>query len=168
MITTPRDLTTAVGFQTSVSAPPSLQQLGRIFNFVSCPTEWPRLHGYAVPRREARSPPTRRRVAQRPVRPAAGSASTDRVGPALRVTAIRPALGRVRGSALDTSGVRRVQVALRGATQGDVAGGFPAANAELRPAQAGKRPRWKTAQLTMTKKGARWLVELGGRLPVGR
>jgi hypothetical protein len=30
------------------------------------------------------------------------------------------------------------------------------------------RPRWKTAELTITKKGAGWVVELGGRLPAGR
>ena len=49
LITTPRDLTTAVGFQTSVSAPPSLQQGGRIFNFASWSDGGSRLHGYAVP-----------------------------------------------------------------------------------------------------------------------
>ncbi len=169
LITTPRDLTTAVGFQTSVSAPPSLQQGGRIFNFASWSDGGSRLHGYAVPPGGGTLTAEFVDVSPNaPGGPSAGSASTDRVGPALRVTAVRPALGRVRGSALDTSGVRRVQVALRGRrTKAGCRWWVPSRKRMSVGWRSCKRPRWKTAELTVTKNGARWLVQLGAQLPAG-
>jgi hypothetical protein len=87
---------------------------------------------------------------------------------ALRVTAIRPALGRVRGSALDTSGVRRVQVALRGRrTKAGCRWWVPSRKRMSVGRRSCEQPRWKTAELTVTKNGARWLVQLGARLPAG-
>jgi hypothetical protein len=85
------------------------------------------------------------------------------------VTAIRPAVGRVRGSALDASGVRRVQVALRGRrTKAGCRWWVPARKRMSVGRRSCKRPRWKTAELTATKSGVRWLVKLGAQLPAGR
>jgi hypothetical protein len=93
----------------------------------------------------------------------------DRLGPTLRVVRLRPRLGRIRGSALDPSGVRRVRVALRGRRSKAGCRWWVARfeRMSLRRRSC-TRPRWLTARLTKTNGGARWLARLGTPLPVGR
>jgi hypothetical protein len=77
--------------------------------------------------------------------------------------------GRLRGSALDASGVRVVRVALRGRrTQAGCRWWVPG-QARMSLGRRGcERPRWLTAKLTAMPGGARWLARLGAPLPVGR
>ena len=168
-LTTPRDLTTAVGFRTTVSVPARLSQGGKILNFAGWSDGGARLHDYAVP--PGGGTLTANFADASPLAPGGGVAGAivDRLGPTLRVIRVRPARGRVRGLALDPSGVRRVQVALRGRrSQAGCRWWVVRLERMSLKRRSCKRPRWLTASLTATKDGARWLARLGAPLPVGR
>lgn len=169
---TPQDISTTIGFRTTLTAPASFAQNGTIFDFTGWSTGGARLHDYSVPaqggtltasfRGRTEAPPSGGTVG-------GGGSGGDRTGPLLRVTRVSPRRGRVYGTALDKSGVRRVQVALRRPLK---AGGCSWwLTAKKRMASAARRcdrPRWLPAALTETADGVSWLAETRTPLPAGR
>jgi glucose/arabinose dehydrogenase len=178
--TTPRDLTTTIGFRTTLSAPLSFEQNGQLFNFSSWSDGGSRVHDLSVPAGGATLTATFSGLAgQAPggsspgLPPGGGDTGSgppgDTAGPTLRVTAVNVRRGRLRGSALDASGVRVVRVALRGRrAQAGCRWWVPARARMSVGRRSCERPRWLTAKLTATPGGARWLARLGAPLPVGR
>jgi glucose/arabinose dehydrogenase/PKD repeat protein len=173
-LTAPRDLTTAVGFRTSLSAPESFEQNGSIFNFGGWSDGGARVHEFTVPPGGGTLTATFGELAgQTPGGsvpagggPGAGS-QADTTGPTLRLTRVRPKRGRLRGSALDAGGVRLVQVALRRRTEAGCRWWIPRLERMGVGPRSCARPRWLAAELTTTNAGARWLAKLGGSLPPG-
>jgi len=177
---TPRDLTTTIGFRTTLSVPLSFEQNGQLFNFSSWCDGGSRVHDLSVPAGGATLTATFAGLAgQAPggsspgLPPGGGDTGAgpagDTAGPTLRVTAVNLRRGRLRGSALDASGVRVVKVALRGRrTRAGCRSWVPGRARMSLGRRACDRPRWLTAKLTATAGGARWLARLGAPLPVGR
>jgi glucose/arabinose dehydrogenase len=177
---TPRDLTTTIGFRTTLSVPLSFEQNGQLFNFSSWSDGGSRVHDLSVPAGGATLTATFAGLAgQAPggsspgLPPGGGDTGAgpagDTAGPTLRLTAVNLRRGRLRGSALDASGVRVVKVALRDRrTRAGCRWWVPGRARMSLGRRACDRPRWLTAKLTATAGGARWLARLGAPLPVGR
>ena len=178
--TTPRDLITTIGFRTTLSVPLSFEQNGQLFNFSSWSDGGSRVHDLSVPAGGATLTATFGGLAGQapggssPGLPSGsggsgGGPTSDTAGPKLRLTAVDVRRGRLRGSALDASGVRVVRVALRGRrTQAGCRWWVPG-QARMSLGRRGcERPRWLAAKLTAMPGGARWLARLGAPLPVGR
>ena len=100
--------------------------------------------------------------------PVVAPTAIDRKGPRLRLRSIRPRRGRISGTATDSSGVRKVQVAVRRRLP---RGGCSWWLRGQRQMSSGRRrcdrPRWMTASLERVKGGVRWSVRLRGQLPPG-
>ena len=144
---TPRDLTAAIGFRTSVSAPASFGPGGLLYDFGSWSDGGAQVHDLSVP------PGGQTLTATFVARGGSGPSGdggpgtrADRSGPKLTLTAVAPRRGRLRGTALDPSGVRTVQAALRRRLGGgcSLAAGSEAGNgrapAPLRPPPLAARP----------------------------
>ena len=103
-----------------------------------------------------------------PPAPVVAPTAIDRTGPRLRLRSIRPRRGRISGTATDSSGVRKVQVAVRRRLP---RGGCSWWLRGQRQMSSGRRrcdrPRWMTASLERVKGGVRWSVRLRGQLPPG-
>lgn len=181
--TTPRDLTTTIGFRTTLSVPLSFQQNGQLFTFTGWSDGGARVHDLSVPAGGATLAASFAGVAgQAPGgspsgSPPGGDASegapaadtADTAGPVLSLTKVNARRGRLRGSALDVSGVRLVRVALRGRrTRAGCRWWMPRLDRMSVGRHDCERPRWLAAELTATQEGARWLAKLGAPLPVGR
>ena len=104
-LTTPQDLTTAVGFRTTLSVPQSFEQGGQIFNFGSWSDGGARVHDFAVPpgggtvtanfaTLAGQAPGGATPGANGPTDGPAG----DDAGPSLRLTGVSARRGRVRGT----------------------------------------------------------------------
>jgi PKD repeat protein len=176
-LVTPRDLTTTIGFQASLSVPESFQQNGQIFNFASWSDGGARVHDYTVPPQGGTLTATFQgtSLGLSPGTPGGAQSGggqaggADRTGPTLRLTGVSARRGRLRGSALDASGVRAVQVAVRARRRADGCRWWiPRLERMSISARSCQQPRLLAAELTATKGGARWLARLGGSLPAGR
>jgi glucose/arabinose dehydrogenase/PKD repeat protein len=181
-LATPQDLTTAIGFQTTISVPASFQQNGQTFDFVGWSDGGARVHEYTVPPGGGTLTATFEGSGQAsPVGSPGGeqsgggqtgggqSGGVDSTGPTLRLTGVSPRRGRLRGLALDASGVRAVRVALRERrSDGGCRWWIPRLERMSAGRRSCKRPRLHAAELTATDGGARWLAKLGGSLPAGR
>ena len=171
-LTTPRDLTTTIGYRTTLSVPASFEQNGQIFNFASWSDGGARVHDFTVPPQGGTRTATFQGPTQAsPIGPSGGeqSGGVDRAGPTLRLTGVSARRGRLRGSALDASGVRAVQVAVRGRRGADGCRWWiPRLERMSVGGRSCQRPRLLAAELSATKGGARWLARLGGPLPAGR
>ena len=176
-LVTPRDLTTTIGFQTSLSVPESFQQNGQIFNFASWSDGGARVHDYTVPPQGGTLTATFQGTSLGLSPGTPGGAQSgggqaggpDRAGPTLRLTGVSARRGRLRGSARDASGVRSVQVAVRSRRRADGCRWWiPRLERMSISGRSCRRPRLLAAELTATKGGARWLAKLGGSLPAGR
>jgi len=171
-LSTPRDLTTAVGFRTTLSVPQSFEQGGQIFDFGSWSDGGARVHDFAVPPGGGTVTATFGTLAAQvpgSATPEAGNGSgADKAGPALRLTGVNARRGRLRGSALDASGLRLVQVAVRGPrTKAGCRWWVPRLERMSVGRRSCRRPRWLAAELTAKGGGVRWLAKLGSALPVG-
>jgi PKD repeat protein len=175
-LVTPRDLTTTIGFQTSLGVPESFQQNGQIFNFTGWSDGGARVHDYTVPPQGGTLTATFQgtSLGLSPGTPGGAESGgqaggADRAGPTLRLTGVSARRGRLRGSALDASGVRAVQVAVRSRRRADGCRWWiPRLDRMSIGGRSCRRPRLLAAELTATKGGARWLAKLGGSLPAGR
>jgi glucose/arabinose dehydrogenase/PKD repeat protein len=174
VFSTPADLTSAVGFRTTISAPATFSTGGREYSFASWSDGGSRLHDIIVP------PGGRTIVACyeangcNPPSPPGDSAKpqtkSDRTAPRLGLTArgIGVRRGVLRGTVRDGSGIRRVQVAL---ARRD---GLRCRWWQARAHRPGKRascatPRWMTARLTHKSAGVyEWRLALHRRLVDGR
>jgi len=173
-------LITTIGFRTTLSVPLSFEQNGQLYDFSSWSDGGSRVHDLSVPAGGATLTATFTGLAGQapggssPGLPPAGGGTGggpagDTAGPRLRLTAVNVRRGRLRGSALDGSGVRVVRVALRGRrTQAGCRWWVPDRAWMSVGRRACERPRWLTAKLTATPGGARWLARLGAPLPMGR
>jgi glucose/arabinose dehydrogenase len=171
-LSTPQDLTAAVGFHTTLSVPETFAQGGKIFNFASWSDGGARVHDYTVPPAGGTLTAGFTDAAgQAPggLTPGGSEGPADRTGPTLQVTAVSSRRGRLRGSARDPSGVRLVQVALRGSRgKAGCRWWIPRLERMSVSRRSCRRPRWLAAELTATKGGARWRAKLGGSLRAGR
>jgi glucose/arabinose dehydrogenase len=95
--------------------------------------------------------------------------SADVHGPRLRLLSVQPFRGLISGRARDSSGVRRVMVAVR---RKPPRGGCSWWLRGRRRMSTGRRrcdrPRWMNAELERISSGVRWKVRLAGKLPPGR
>ena len=171
-LTAPRDLTSAIGFQTSVSAAESFTTSGRRYVFERWSDGGARVHDIAIPagasglvahyRDTSPGAPT----VPRPSPPPPGR---DRKGPKLRLLSVDARSGRLRGTAVDASGLDRVAVALRRRPETRGCSWWlrrrKAMSAASRPCE---RPLWIRARLGRASEGVRWGVRLGRPLPAGR
>ena len=165
---TPRDLTAAIGFRTSVSAPASFSQGGLLYDFGSWSDGGAQVHDLSVP--PGGQILTATFVARGGSGPSGGGGPgtrADRSGPKLALTAVAPRRGRLRGTALDPSGIRTVQVALRRRLGGGCSWWLAAKRAMAARPRRCDRPRWLRARLAPTAGGARWVMRLGVALPPG-
>jgi hypothetical protein len=112
-------------------------------------------------------------VPPRPAAPPAAPAPptavpSDTTGPRLRITKIRPRLGRISGTASDPSGVQSVQVAVRGRHRGGGCAWWLRPKRRLSPGRKGcDRPRWMRASLRRREGPELWSARLRGKLPPG-
>ena len=169
--TAPRELVTAIGYHTTVTANDPFQLGGAIFDFTGWSNGGARVQDFVVPAEateltarytERVSPP----VEAPPANPAPGP--PDRSGPALRLVGVNASQGRVRGSVTDPSGVSGVQVALRARLGADGCAWWLAAKRRMSMApRRCDRPRWINARLASTSGEVQWRLQLGRRLPAG-
>jgi PKD repeat protein len=176
-LATPQDLTTAIGFQTTLSVPASFEHNGQTFEFVGWSDGGARVHDYTVPPGGGTVTATFQGPGlPSPIGTPGGEqpggeqpGGVDSTGPTLRVTGVSPRRGRLRGLALDASGVRGVQVALRDRrTDKGCRWWIPRLERMSADRRSCERPRLHAAELTATDGGARWVAKLGGSLPAGR
>jgi hypothetical protein len=102
-------------------------------------------------------------------RPSPPPPGRDREGPKLRLLSVDARSGRLRGTAVDASGLDRVAVALRRRAETRLCSWWlkrrKAMSAASRPCE---RPLWIRARLGRAREGVRWGVSLGRPLPAGR
>jgi hypothetical protein len=155
----------------------SFEQNGQTFDFAGWSDGGARVHDYTVPpaggtvtamfRGPTLSSPIGTRGGEQPG--GEQSDNADSTGPTLRLTGVSPRRGRLRGLALDASGVRTVRVALRARrSDGGCSWWIPRLERMSAGRRSCKRPRLHAAELTPTDGGVRWLAKLGGSLPAGR
>ena len=176
-LTAPRDLVTAVGYRTSISAGDPLVQNGEIFDFAGWSNGGARVQDFVVPpggaelvanyRSRSGTSASGGTVPNGSRPPGSGSAA-DTVGPMLRLDGVNRARGRIRGRAIDRSGVASVQVALRRRASGGRCRWWLGRKRRLSraPRRCG-RPQWMNAQLKAADRGVRWRRALGRPLAPG-
>jgi hypothetical protein len=166
LFTAPANLTAAVGFRTTISAPSSFTTGGRGYAFSSWSDGGARLHNITIP--AAGATLTANYVDTGPVTP---PVTPDKKRPRLGFSARRGVgvrHGVFKGTVRDASKVRKVQIALARRS------GSKCRWWSKRAKRVGKRascarPRWITAKLTRTSAtGYRWRVKLNRRLGSGR
>jgi glucose/arabinose dehydrogenase len=165
----PRELVTAVGYETTVSASDPFELGGAIFGFTGWSNGGARVQDFAVPPGGAELTANYVRRGGAPSSPGPSTPPiADGKGPALRLVAVNAARGRIRGVVSDPSGVAAVQVALRARQQRQRCRWWLAGRRKLSASlRRCDRPRWLGARLAATSGNARWLAVLGRRLPPG-
>jgi PKD repeat protein len=164
LFTAPANLTAAIGFRTTISAPSSFVTGGNRYAFSSWSDGGARLHGIQIP--AAGATLTANYADTGPVTP---PVTPDTKRPRLGFSARRGVdvrHGVIKGTVRDASRVRRVQIALARRS------GSKCRWWSRRAKRVGKRascarPRWITARLTKSGSGYRWRVKLGRRLAPG-
>jgi len=178
--TAPRELVTAIGYHTTISASDPFELGGAIFDFTGWSNGGARVQDFIVPAEPTEltanyaerasppgEPPGEPPPGIPPVDPDPIPPTPDRVGPALRLLGVNAGRGRIRGAVTDPSGVSAVEVALR-ARRADECGWWLAAKRRISEApRRCDRPRWINARLTATSGEVQWLLVLGKRLPPG-
>ena len=166
ILTAPANLTAAVGFRTSISAPETFASGGRNYAFSSWSDGGARLHSVQVPPGGAAFTANYADTGPGPAPPAA-----DRKRPRLGFSARRGVgvrHGVLRGTVSDASSVRRVQIALARRSGSRCRWWSKRAKRVGRPASC-SRPSWITAKLRKTGSGGySWRVTLHRRLASGR
>ena len=163
----PRDLTTAIGYHTSVGAPATFDQAGALFDFLNWSDGGSAVHDYTVP-------PAGGTLTATYADPSGGISQSggqpgDDAGPVLRFTGFDARPARLRGIALDQSRVRVVRVALRARARGSKCRWWLPARKRLgTEPRSCERPRWLTASLSRRSGGVRWTAKLGAAPPEGR
>ena len=161
----PRDLTTAIGYHTSVGAPATFDQAGALFNFLNWSDGGSALHDYTVP--PAGGTLTATYADEGGVSQSGGQPGDD-AGPVLRFTGFDARPARLRGLAFDESRVRVVHVALRARARGSKCRWWlPAKKRLSAEPRSCERPRWLTASLSRRGDGVRWTAKLGAPVPQG-
>ena len=165
-IVSPSDLTTAIGYHTSVGAPPAFDQSGTLFDFLNWSDGGSAVHEYTVP--PAGGTLTATYTGPGGISQSGGKPGDD-AGPVLRFTGFDARTARLRGVALDDSKVRVVRVALRARARGSKCRWWLAAKKRLSgEPRSCERPRWLTASLSRRSGGVRWTAKLGAAPPEGR
>jgi glucose/arabinose dehydrogenase len=165
---TPADLTAAVGFRTTLTAPDSFSSGGRNYSFSSWSDGGARQHEIEIGpggRTLVASYADMTSVTPDPIRP-----KPDRTAPRLDLTArgIGVRRGVLRGTVRDGSGIRRVQVALA-RRDGRRCRWWQARARRPGKLAACGTPRWMTAKLTHKSAGVyEWRLALHRRLVDGR
>ncbi len=164
----PRDLTTAIGYHTSVGAPATFDQAGALFDFLKWSDGGSAVHDYTVPPAGGTLTATYADADGR-ISQSGGQPGGDDAGPVLRFTGLAARPARLRGIALDESRVRVVRVALRARARGSKCRWWLGAKKHLgtEPRRC-DRPRWLTASLSRRRGGVRWSAQLGAPPPEGR
>jgi PKD repeat protein len=184
----PRELVTAIGYETTISASDPFELGGAIFDFTGWSNGGPRVQDFVVPPEGAEltasyterlSPPVEPPPGEPPpsepppsIPPADPDPGTpvppDRAGPSLRLLGVNAGRGRIRGTVVDPSGVSAVQVALRARLGGDECAWWLVTKRRMSVApRRCDRPRWIHSRLAATSGEVQWLLALGERLPPG-
>jgi glucose/arabinose dehydrogenase len=170
ILTAPRDLTSAIGFQTSVSAAQSFVANGRRYVFERWSDNGALVHDITIPAGASGLIAHYRDTSPAPAAPTSPAGpGRDRKGPKLRLLSVDPVRGRLRGSAVDPSGVDRVAVALRRRPAGKGCSWWLSRRRRMSSASRScGRPLWIKARLGRASEGVRWAVRLRRALPPGR
>ena len=167
----PRDLTSAIGFLTSVSAAQSFTTGGSTYVFERWSDGGARVHDIRIPAGASGLIAVYRDTSPGAPAPPGGQApsGSDEQGPKLRLLELSARRGRVRGSASDPSGIERVAVALRSRSGAkDCAWWLSRRKAMSGANRSCKRPAWIKARLVRAAGGVRFGVRLGRPVPPGR
>ena len=162
LFTAPADLTAAVGFRTTISAPSSFVTGGYSYAFQSWSDGGARLHGIQIPATATTLTATYTRGRRVPI--------PDTEQPRLAFSARRGVdvrHGVIKGMVRDASKIRRVQIALARKSGSKCRWWSKRAKRVGKRASCG-RPRWITARLTKSGSGYRWSVKLHHRLAAGK
>ena len=175
-LTAPRDLVTAIGFRTIVSANSPFQLGGAIFDFSSWSNGGAQIQSFTVPasgaelmanyRRRGGAPATPPRLTPTR-RPPAPEPPADTTGPELELFGVNAARGRIRGSAADESGVESVDVALRRRFEDGRCSWWLKRKRRMSRPRSCARRLWMETKLTPSGDGVRWLRLLRRSLPPG-